>query len=190
MIVTPNREHWLQQAVAALRPIFATKDIVVPNVQVSCGFPKGNVRKVIGQCWPTSSAADGTAQVFVTPFLQDPIAVLEILCHELVHAADDCEHQHRGPFVKMIRALGLEGKPTATHAGEALRAQLNTVAEALGDYPHGALSSTAGEGAKKQGTRMLKVVCPEDGYTLRTTAKWIDVGLPSCPCGEVMELAQ
>jgi hypothetical protein len=28
-------------------------------------------------------------------------------------------------------------------------------------------------GPKPQGTRMLKLVCPEDGYTVRTTAKWL-----------------
>jgi len=40
-----------------------------------------------------------------------------------------------------------------------------------------------------QTTRMLKVECPADGYIVRTTQKWIDLGLPTCPCGEEMELA-
>lgn len=43
---------------------------------------------------------------------------------------------------------------------------------------------------KKQSTRMLKVICPGCGYTVRTTQKWIDIGLPTCPCGEEMEVAQ
>jgi len=34
---------------------------------------------------------------------------------------------------------------------------------------------------------MIKVVCPEDGYIVRTTAKWLEVGMPSCPCGTQME---
>lgn len=37
---------------------------------------------------------------------------------------------------------------------------------------------------KKQGTRMLKVVCTNGtGYTVRMTRMWIDThGTPSCPC--------
>lgn len=46
------------------------------------------------------------------------------------------------------------------------------------------------EPPKKQATRMIKVCCPGCGYTIRTTQKWIDVGLPTCCCGEEMEVAQ
>jgi len=35
---------------------------------------------------------------------------------------------------------------------------------------------------------MLKVSCPADGYTVRTTAKWIAVGFPTCPCGTEMTI--
>lgn len=38
----------------------------------------------------------------------------------------------------------------------------------------------------KQSTRMIKLVCPADGYAVRTTRKWIEVGLPRCPCGREM----
>lgn len=31
------------------------------------------------------------------------------------------------------------------------------------------------------------VECPECGYTVRTTARWIAEGLPTCPCGAGME---
>ena len=41
--------------------------------------------------------------------------------------------------------------------------------------------------AKKQTTRLLKLVCPVDGYTVRGTRMWIDkLGLPACPCGADM----
>ena len=48
------------------------------------------------------------------------------------------------------------------------------------------------KGGKSRGTgsgsRMIKIVCDADGcgYTVRTTRKWIDVGLPTCPCGSAM----
>lgn len=50
---------------------------------------------------------------------------------------------------------------------------------------------------KKQTTRMLKVVCPDEEcphndagspYLVRTTRKWIECGLPACPCGAAMVL--
>lgn len=182
-----NREEWLETAVRRLRPLFADAGLEMPEkVRVSCGFPKGNVRKVIGQCWSTAAAEDGVAQVFITPFIADSVRVLDILVHEIIHAIDNCEHGHKAPFVKMAKAMGLEGKPTATVAGEALKKSLAGIVEEIGAYPHASLVEGAG-GTKKQGTRMLKVICPEDGYTLRTTAKWIAVGLPTCPCGTQME---
>ena len=34
-----------------------------------------------------------------------------------------------------------------------------------------------------------KAVCKECGYTLRATRKWLNIGLPTCPCGVEMEEA-
>ena len=36
------------------------------------------------------------------------------------------------------------------------------------------------DGRKKQSTRMLRCRCMDCGYTLRTTQKWIEVGVPTC----------
>lgn len=180
-----NREQWLQNAVTALRPVFAEQGITLPPVHVSCGFPKGNVRKVIGQCWATTSSDDGTAHLFVSPFVAESLRVLDILVHELIHAVDDCKSGHKGEFVRMMKTMGLEGKATATHAGEALTITLQGIVESIGGYPHAALLDGMSP-VKKQTTRMLKVECPEDGYVVRTTAKWLAVGVPVCPCGTEM----
>jgi len=40
----------------------------------------------------------------------------------------------------------------------------------------------------KQKGRNHKIVCPKCGYPVRTSLKWIRVGLPTCPCGTQMEL--
>lgn len=44
-------------------------------------------------------------------------------------------------------------------------------------------------GKKKQSTRMIKASCPECGYTVRVTRKWLDTaGAPICPaCEEQMK---
>jgi hypothetical protein len=86
-----------------------------------------------------------------------------------------------------MKDLGLEGKPTATHAGEELEAHLRSVVEGLDPYPHAALS--LGTEEKKQTTRLLKIECPGCGYVCRTTAKWLAEGIPTCHCGTLFEEA-
>ncbi|WP_326827343.1 hypothetical protein [Streptomyces sp. NBC_01751] len=67
-----------------------------------------------------------------------------------------------------------------------------------GETPEGESEETPEDtpthsGPKKQGTRMVKVACKAEcacgGYVVRTTAKWIAVGMPSCPAGSVMAIA-
>lgn len=191
-----TREEWLVEAIAALTPLFEENEVTLPAVKVSVGWPGGQGRKnsVIGQCWSPEVAADAVSHVFISPVLDDSIRVLDVLAHELVHAVnfaagDACGH--KGAFVRIAKAIGLTGKMTATVAGDDLKEHLTAIAEDLGDYPHGALMAGApgADGPKKQGTRMLKVVCAEDeDYKVRMTRKMIDdYGVPKCPChGEPM----
>jgi hypothetical protein len=189
-----TREEWLVAGVEALRPIFAQEGAEIPAVKVSVGWPGGRGRKnsVIGQCWHPSAAKDEAAHIFVSPVLDDAVRVLDVLAHELVHAVDRNESGHKGNFARLAKAIGLEGKMTATVAGEGLKDCLTRIVEEdLGEYPHGALVNPGdgADGPKKQGTRMLKVECAEgSGYVVRMTRKWIDeVGCPVCPChGETM----
>lgn len=185
-----TREAWLIAAVDALRPMFLDDARVeLPEtLAVSVGWPGGkSVRKVIGQCWPTTSG-DGVPHLYISPTLADPVEVLAVLAHELIHAYDDCKNGHKAAFARVARAIGLTGKMTATVASEPLRVRLAAVAADLGPYPHKRVTLDVAA-VKKQGTRMLKVECPACGYTLRTTAKWLEVGVPTCCCGESMEPA-
>lgn len=206
-----TREAWLLAAVEVLRPRFAEVGLPLPEkVHVSVGFG-GNSRaesaNVLGVCWARRASDDGVNHIFISPELGDTARILDVLIHELIHAADDCASGHRGAFAEAATRLGLEGKMTATVASLPLAAEMIVLAEELGTYPHGALSGysarrapkTPGDGGealppvssgpKGQGTRMLKVMCPADGYTVRTTAKWLAIGLPTCPCGTEMERA-
>lgn len=182
-----TREEWLVAATAALAPLFEEIGETLPTVRVSVGWPGGRGKKgnVIGQCWSTVASADKVAQLFVSPVLVDANRVLDVLAHELVHAVDDCESGHKGRFAKIAKGIGLTGKMTETVAGDALKAKLDAISAELGVYPHAALANTQGaDGPKKQGTRMLKVVCAEGSdYKVRMTRKMIDdYGLPVCPC--------
>ena len=200
MIRPMTREQWLELAVLKLTPLFTEVDVELPRVRVSVGWPsKGGLKatgKVVGQCWKGCVSTDGVAQVFISPVLGgDIVQTLGILIHELVHASDDCESGHKGHFTKTVRAIGLQGKPTATVVGEdsELAERLRGIAKELGEYPHAAMDVMEVERERtrtKQTTRMLKLECPNDGYIARTTAKWLDeLGAPRCPCGMEMELA-
>lgn len=187
-----TREGWLDDAVMRLRPAFTRAGVALPDaVKVSVGFPSkystGARLVALGQCWDASTSADGVAQVFISPLLDEPVQVLAVLVHELVHAAIGCEHGHKAPFKRAAVALGLEGKMTATVAGPALTATLTALAEALGEFPHAKL--TPGTQDKKQTTRMLRVTCEGCDYLCRLTRKMLDaLGAPICPgCNDRMK---
>jgi hypothetical protein len=114
--------------------------------------------------------------------------VLDVLLHELIHHAVGTECGHKGAFKKAAEGVGLVGKMTATEAGPELLVRLNALAEELGTPGHGKLQP--GEKITKQSTRLLKAACPECGYTVRVTRKWVDgAGTPLCPCNPEEPLA-
>lgn len=169
-----TREEWLQSAAAHLAErVFAPAGYPAPvDVKVSCSWPGGgSARKRLGECWPRAYSAAKVNEIFISPTIADPIAALDILAHELVHSLDDCVSGHKKAFVEAARAIGLEGKPTATHAGPQLVEKLRRIVEHLGAYPHATVSLA---GRKKQSTRMIKVECGDCGGVFRTTQKWID----------------
>jgi hypothetical protein len=185
-----TREEYLAAALDEMRrTLFPVK--VPERVRVSCGFPKGSRggRKAIGQAWTSACSQDGTFELFVSPVLSgdDPVTVLGVLVHEVVHTVVGLAAGHKSPFKRLAEEIGLTGKMTATYPGEDLSEYLGHLSRHLGRYPHGSL--IPGAGMKKDGTRLVKLECPGCGYILRTTAKWIETGLPTCCCGEEFQLA-
>jgi hypothetical protein len=197
-LIHTTREAWLIAATEALSALFAdVEDAEVPPLRISIGWPGGRANKTTtrGQCWPTVAAEDGVCQVFISPWVAEPIVILGVVLHEMIHVIDDCKSGHRGNFIRLAKAVGLEAKWTSAKPGVDLLARLVEIETALGEWPHAILArpgTRAADEPAKQGTRMLKVVCStdgDDGYKVRTTQKWIDVGMPICPChGEEMEL--
>lgn len=192
-----TREAWLNAAATIIGGQFAEEFAEhfgdkgqehLDNLLVSAGFPsKMGLTKRIGECWAAEAAGDKIQHhIFINPRLEDPIEVIATLAHEMVHAADNGDHGHKGPFVKMVRDMGLEGKATATVAGEDFKVFAGKVVEEIGDYPHVKLVAIAT--TKKQSTRMLKLEAACCGYVARTTKKWLEIGVPSCPCGNEMEV--
>lgn len=190
-----NREEWLNQLADKMRPMYwdhrdHATGVIPDKLRITCGWPsKGafsSKSRTIGECWPVSASKDQTVEIFISPSVADPLKVAEILAHELVHASG-CRG-HKGTFKRLAVSIGLEGPMRATVAGPELKERLNVLTTALGPYPHAELDKTQSP-HKKDGTRLLKVVCPDCTYTVRTTQKWIDVGFPVCPCGSNMAQA-
>lgn len=183
-----NRESWLMAATNALRPHFALIGVVLPDrIRFSMGFPStGRKGKRIGECWHSSASGDDTHEIYIRPDQAEPVAVLGILCHELVHAALPLGSGHGPVFKQAALAIGLEGKMRSALPGPALNGRLETLAAELGPLPHAPLDfERRGEDSpKKQGTRLMKAECltAACGYTVRITRKWLDaVGAPCCP---------
>jgi len=188
-----NREEWLEQAANRLHLFLDEIDIDMPSrFRLSCGWPCKHAlakKRRIGECHAKESSLDKVNEIFISPWLDDPIEVLTTALHELIHAADNCQSGHKGFFRRTWKALGFTGKTTECLAGPELTERLNGVLAEIGPYPQHKLDPATFGKEKKDGTRMLKVECPECGYTVRTTAKWIEVGLPVCPCGTTMQSA-
>jgi len=186
VIVKPrheNRESWLKEAIEMFRVTFRDLcNVELPEtIHVSMGLPDGKFGKgteAIGQCWPTSRSEDGHNHVFICPTLADPIEVLNVLLHELIHVSDDCLSGHRGYFVEIMKAFGLGGKATSTTPGE-MEPIFEAMVRYLGDFPHAALHIVK---SKKPPTT-VKAGCLETDYHVRISFKWVrEFGYPKCPC--------
>lgn len=179
-----NREAWLTRAAEALIERFG----VPPRGpwRVTCSWPSKRVGatggQVLGQCFSPGASRDGTIEIIVSITLDDPLEILNVVAHELGHAHLEEGVGHRAPFARLMKAMGLEGKPTATVVGPAFAEAVAPILEALGPYPHASLDVTR---RKKQSTRMKKAFCPACGYTVRLTRKWIEVAVPRCPIHDV-----
>lgn len=189
-----TREQWLNAAnVLIEKQLFKPLGHNLPKkLRISCAFPSvrptTSSKQRIGECWSHKASNDGTVEVFISPVLDEPVRVLGVVVHEDVHGIVGLECGHKGPFAKLARKVGLEGKLTATTESAELVKVLKGIVKSVGPYPHAKLNP-AQSGRKKQTTRMIKCVCPDTGYVARTTQKWIDeYGAPYGPEGSQMEV--
>lgn len=193
----PNRETWLVAAMDAMRPWFVEAGHPLPDkLQVGVSWPKSGGRQTgtaIGQCFGKSWTKDGTIHCIVSPLLgDDPVRVLDVLLHELCHAALPMEVKHGKPFRDLaIKHFGLEGKVTATHAekGTPCHDKLSKLSQELGPYPHSAMTGL-GEGKKKRppaGGWVKFESVSDDTYIVRVSPKALaQWGAPLDPDGDEM----
>jgi len=182
-----TREQWLNAAVTELRPMFQAlaPSPAAQAIRVACGYPSNWKRsKALGECHPAENSADKHYEIFIAPTLATPRDVFAVLVHEVAHTcAGQMNHGHL--FGQACDALGLLPDPKrgykATVPCDKFDDLFAGIIHSLGDYPHAEVSTAS---TKVQATRLLKCLCPSCGYTFRTTAKWVQVGLPTCVCGD------
>jgi hypothetical protein len=189
-----TREDWLNAASLHIEEhLGKLAGLDLPSFRVTCGWPSsggtGSKKRTLGQCWNPEASSDAHAEVFISPMEAEPVTVLAILAHELIHACLPKGTGHKGPFVKAAKALGFAGPFTQLNMTDELRAWAQVIVDALPAYPHAAITP-GGEGDKKpQTNRQLLATCEAQGegsdcygYKVRLSRKWIDLlGAPICP---------
>lgn len=192
-----TREKWLLNLAQQMeRHLFRSLGYKMPKYRVSCSWPGGgSPRTRIGECWGSFSSEDGTYEMFISPELSEEMRVSDVLAHEMCHAVVGLACGHKGPFVKIVKEIGLIGKPTATEAGPEFIEAVEPILARMGPYPHATLRPIS---KKKSTQRLLKLTCKneecpaQDDIVAYSNKKQLDTyGAPCCPeCLQPMEEVQ
>lgn len=187
-----HREQWLQEGLTQLLPLFSKRRITLKykiptNIKVSCGWPVTNPlglkRRTLGECWPIEASKGKLFEIFITPMLSDSVKVLDVLTHEIVHTIVPPKSKHGPLFKEVALEIGLTGKMTSTVAGPLLTKELERVAGILGKYPHQEMNPFTKE-KKTRPHPFTTLVCTNCEYRIKVHNKYLELGYPTCPCGE------
>lgn len=187
-----TREGWLRAATEELRPYFDRCRYPLPkNIRFAIGFPStGRKGNRVGECWHSSTSADGHFEIFIRADQSDPRVVLGVLVHELVHIVVPIDAKHGKRYRDAALKIGLTGKMVHAMPGILLQKRLDELAETLGRLPHARLNIELGADnrgpadRKKPGASYHKAECGAEGcgFYVRVLAVQVkNVGVPHCP---------
>lgn len=134
-------EEWLNAAVNILRENFLLHGYIVPDVLISVGFGiKGHKpnssRHFLGYCHPKCFSESGINEIYISPFLTDPLELIYTISHELVHVLDDCRNGHGYKFKKIAKHIR---HPDCGYLSELEKLQTEvlyrSIADDIGHYP-------------------------------------------------------
>ena len=170
-----TREQWLMEGARMLeKEVFNPAGYKLPKgIRITMSRTESNRKtssKTLGVCMNRRLSSDNTHEILMNLELDNPIAILDVLAHELIHTI--CfEDGHGNEFRKIALAIGLEGQMRSTTAGEILTKKLKKIARKLGKFNHAKLAKTM----PKDKARLFKVVCQNFlcGFSYRTTRTWI-----------------
>tara|TARA_B100000575_G_C23124478_1_gene651266 strand:+ start:131 stop:829 length:699 start_codon:yes stop_codon:yes gene_type:complete len=183
---------WLQDALPELQKrVFGPAKLEIPKrLRLNVGMMPGKAgakNRTLGVCY---KARVNNGVNLITLNIASPDAmetserILDILCHEIIHAIDDCENGHGPVFKKMAEAIGLKGPMRSTTATPELTKTLAKVVKSIGAFPEKPITLTQ----RQDKNRMLKLICEgtEDivcNHIIRASAQQIEnIELNSCLC--------
>ena len=134
--------EWLQDALPELQKrVFGPAKLEIPKrLRLNVGMMPGKSgakNKTLGVCY---KARVNNGVSLITLNIASPDAmetserILDILCHEIIHAIDDCENGHGPVFKKMAEAIGLAGPMRSTTATPELTKTLEKVVKSIGAF--------------------------------------------------------
>lgn len=132
----PERQRWLARALTELRSYTASMGLILPTrLAVRVGRPQViEGLPARGECWSAVSAPEGMPTIVISDLLTDPVEILGVLLHELIHSVDEQNTGHGDWFKSWSEHLGLVGL-TSTTVGQKLYPRLKQLADSLGAYP-------------------------------------------------------
>jgi hypothetical protein len=135
-LTVDHRELWLGRAVRQMRSYVKLHGLTLPpSIVIEVGETSiSDGERVLGECYSSFFEPLHVPRIVISNELVDPLRILDVVIHELIHAADDGFSQHGEWFNGWAQALGLVGSP-GTVAGAALRKKLIPMARMLGPYP-------------------------------------------------------
>jgi hypothetical protein len=134
--------------------------------------------------------------ILINPTLGSPFKALDVLGHELLHAADDCQSGHGRAFTKNSILVGYSGGKNSQATSKVAVEYVQHLAKVLGPYPHGALELalevtevTTVTKVTKAYTGRRRFECAKDRTVLYSTDKKVEEhGAPRCLiCGGEMQ---
>ena len=179
MMRVDTREAWLHEAsrlcVVAIKQ--SADDLGIELTIPENGYdvtmapiPKG---RCIGLCYGACKDRKEKARIVLDVSLDDPVKVMHVLLHELVHAYTNGDG-HRGRFPKIMKHLGSGGKMTTSHAGPEQKEWIvERVLPLLPEWSsvHSTWSFKQ-RGKRGKGSRLLKITCSNCDIILRASAKF------------------
>src|SRR6202167_2672522 len=125
-----SRESWLRSATAALRPYSESCGFPVPeNIRFAIAFPSTGRRGArIGECWHSSTSDDPNFEIIIRADIADPVEVLGVLVHELIHAVLPADAGHGKLYKEAAIKIGLEVMMRQALPNRLLRPRLVEVA--------------------------------------------------------------
>ena len=183
---------WLQDALPELQKrVFGPAKLEIPKkLRLNVGMMPGKSgakNKTLGVCYK-AKVNNGVSLITLNIASPDAMEtserILDILCHEIIHAIDDLENGHGKEFKKMAEAIGLAGPMRATTATPELTKTLSKVVKSIGAFPEKPITLTQ----RQDKNRMLKLICEgtEDvvcNHIIRASAQQIEnIEFNSCLC--------